>query len=604
MGEDRAMQELHSLDERTAKVAEKIASHIEARLKGGLNLKADDLALIDGLRDELSAEEIAAWKQQVAQDWDGVNAKAQPKGWRRGFGPKLKLVPKEEVEPAQNVFEEAEPEVEPREERKPRVAFADDEPIEDINPSELSLAAPYDNARTFARRYCWKAGSLAVYAWQEKFWEWNGRIYGAIAGSDLKARIYRFLDRSVRREGLDHQLVRFRPKPSHVRDLLDALSAGLGLPAWCDPPMMLDTGAHAGEVLMFQNTLLNVKTGAPIPASPKLWIHHNLGYDWDPKARCPDWLAFLQSSFPGDQESQDSIEELLGLSMTEDVGFQKGALLIGVRRSGKGTIIRIGEALCGSCASVDLDTWLADDKASEVLVGKRMIAFTDVRLREGKWYGQRFDPGGVDYKSRQRLLKITSADKVTIHRKYIGAWEGVLCGKVWMASNKHPNFNDIVLPTRFIKIPFTVSFADREDKTLSERLIANELPGIAARCVPAYHRACQRGRLIQPGTGERLGVEIAQSSDAFTQFMAETFVSDPKGTVTYFLAYEKLKDWCAKHGRQDLLESIIPQNLRKYIRSVPGFEDVETAPRAHGTQRRLSKIRFRNKQEREADFED
>jgi hypothetical protein len=47
-------------------------------MKGGPNLKEDDLALIDGLRDELSPEEIVGWKQQAADDWDRVNVVAPP----------------------------------------------------------------------------------------------------------------------------------------------------------------------------------------------------------------------------------------------------------------------------------------------------------------------------------------------------------------------------------------------------------------------------------------------------------------------------------------------------------------------------------------------
>jgi hypothetical protein len=57
------------------------------------------------------------------------------------------------------------------------------------------------------------------------------------------------------------------------------------------------------------------------------------------------------------------------------------------------------------------------------------------------------------------LLKITTADMITLGRKYIGPWEGVLFGKVWWLSNKIPNFNDAVLPTRFIKLAFDISLA-------------------------------------------------------------------------------------------------------------------------------------------------
>ena len=139
-----------------------------------------------------------------------------------------------EIEAAPSVSEIAD--VAPR---LPRVAFAGDEPIDDAEPPELSPQASYDNAREFARRCCWKAGSLAVLCWGDKFWEWNGQIYVEVPDKELKARIYEFLDGSVKAEGSDRHRVRFRPKPSHVHDLLDGLRAGLTLPGWCDPPMSL-----------------------------------------------------------------------------------------------------------------------------------------------------------------------------------------------------------------------------------------------------------------------------------------------------------------------------------------------------------------------------
>ena len=51
-------QLVRSLDERTAKVADKIGRMIEARRNGADVVLADALALIDGLRDEVSAEAI------------------------------------------------------------------------------------------------------------------------------------------------------------------------------------------------------------------------------------------------------------------------------------------------------------------------------------------------------------------------------------------------------------------------------------------------------------------------------------------------------------------------------------------------------------------
>lgn len=142
-----------------------------------------------------------------------------------------------------------------------------------------------------------------------------------------------------------------------------------------------------------------------------------------------------------------------------------------------------------------------------------------------------------------------------------------------------------------------------------ERL-KTELPGIAARCVAAYHRARDRGRLIQPRSSERLEAEIVKSSDPFTLFMQETFIADPTGTVLCSRAFFAFRNWCDRRGRQELLGgpdggggSIIKQNFKSYLRGVPGFEAVDSAPRPHGDARRYAGLRFLNKAEQEADYE-
>jgi putative DNA primase/helicase len=493
---------------------------------------------------------------------------------------------------------------------KPHAPFMDDDPIEDDGrPPQLSYGAPYDNARAYARRHCWQDGSLAMFYWGDKFWEWDGRIYEEVTDADLKARVYPFLDGSVRLEITkeEQKLVRFRPKPTHVKDLIDGLKAGLALPAWAAPPMHLDTGLRAGGVLMFKNGLLDLGTGKMVPATPKHWIHHGLEYEWKPGAPCPEWNAFLESIFPKDQQSKDAVEELLGLSMTEDVSFQKGVLLIGATRGGKGTIIQIGEALCGSYINVDLNTWM-QGKDREGLIGKKMLAFPDERLKEPQWYGAKFDPGGIDHRSQTLLLKITSADEISLPQMYDGVWKGRLFGKVWIATNKTPNFNDQVLAiTRWIYIAFEISFLGREDLTLADRIIANELPGVAGRCLGKYHGAKARGKLTQPDSGLHLRTDVVKTSDPFTQFMLETFVADPNGTVIISEAYKELLVWNRKRGGT-LTEKIIPQNFRKYVRGVAGFQYVESASRprdeeGNPTPRRYAGMRFRDAKDRDKEFD-
>jgi hypothetical protein len=56
----------------------------------------------------------------------------------------------------------------------------------------------------------------------------------------------------------------------------------------------------------------------------------------------------------------------------------------------------------------------------------------------------------------------------------------------------------------------------------------------------------------------------------------------------------------AKHGRPELLTSITNNNLKTYLRALPGFEKVDTY-RPHGEPRRYKLMRLRSKSERGED---
>jgi putative DNA primase/helicase len=306
----------------------------------------------------------------------------------------------------------------------------------------------------------------------------------------------------------------------------------------------------------------------------------------------------LERAFPDDPDAHAVVEEALGLSMNEDRSFQKGMMLVGEPRSGKGTILAVLEGLLGSgnCIGVDLNKWMEGENSRAGLISKRAIVFADVRLKPEKRYGTNLDPGGLDHKSIALLLHIIAGDTVSINVKWqVQPWQGRLPGLVWLASNKVPNFNDLVLPTRFIKLSFKESYLGREDNQLVEKLLV-ELPGIAARCVRAYGRLRERGRFIQPASSNQLEIDIRKTSDPFTQFVLDTFEPDPKGEVNIGKAYTHFLIWCQEQGHVDLPKSIKHNNMKTFLRKIPGFEQVRTH-RQHAIPRVWLNIRFRKAEE-------
>jgi putative DNA primase/helicase len=521
---------------------------------------------------------------------------------------KPEAVPEPEVEPGVEIPEpevepEAEAEAEPQAEAEalegPLVRFSDEMPKADDKPAMLSPSGPYDTAKEYVRRKCFREGSLATYFWQDKFYEWNGRYYEVVEERVMRDRVYAFLDES--KKGNVDEEQRFRPKPSHVNDMLDALKSGLVLGAKYLPPMWFETGERATNVLAFKNGLVNVLTGEMMPMTPKLWLHSALDFDWKPEAKCPRWERFLGEIFPGDQESQDCVEELLGYAMTEETKFQKGALFIGEPRSGKGTIADILHELTGDSGYVSLSfhDWLAHVNSKEDLIGKRVGVFPDVRFKPGKFYGNNYDPGGIDHKSAELLLKIIGEDRLTIPRKYVAAWLGRLGMKIILLANDPPNLNDEsgVLPTRFIKIAFKESFLDREDVELPAKL-RKELSGIAVRCLKAYRRLLARGRFIQPKSGLALVHDVAAQSDPFLAMFHELFVIGAESEINCGLAYGKFGMWCEERGRLDLKRSITNKEFGKRLRKVKGLAQLKTH-KPNGKQRVYLGFRLKSWEEAE-----
>jgi putative DNA primase/helicase len=164
-----------------------------------------------------------------------------------------------------------------------------------------------------------------------------------------------------------------------------------------------------------------------------------------------------------------------------------------------------------------------------------------------------------------------------------------------------PNLNDAsgVLPSRFIKLHFPVSFYGREDVNLRGKLEA-ELSGIVVRRVRAYGELCARGHFIQPSSASVLEREVIAASDPFAAMMLECFVPEPAGTEVKSKAFTIFQSWCAQGGHIALAKLTPDRTFGKKLVGVAGFEGVTTGPRAHGKPREWLGMRVRTAQERKA----
>ncbi len=336
----------------------------------------------------------------------------------------------------------------------------------------LSPYNPLKSARHFISYYYTEDRFRTLHRHKGGFYTYTGTHYRETADEELNSQLYDFLDKALR-PIKDGELVPFEPNKGKVSEVLEALKAKTFLRSDIEVPMWLDDSnpCSADELLVCQNGLLYLPTQSLIEHTPVFFGYAALDCDHHPEAQVPEqWFKFLGQLWPDDPESIKTLQEWFGYCLCPDTRQQKILLIVGPKRSGKGTIGRIQRLLLGvtNVCAPTLSS-LTKNFGLQPLIGKHLAIVSDARL------GKRADQSTV----AERLLSISGEDALTIDRKYRGAWTGTLPSRFMILTNELPRIWDAsgALASRFIVLLLTDSFIGREDIGLTDRL-ATVLPGI------------------------------------------------------------------------------------------------------------------------------
>jgi putative DNA primase/helicase len=335
------------------------------------------------------------------------------------------------------------------------------------------------------------------------------------------------------------------------------------MPRWLCP----DPRFPADELLPTKNGLIHLPSliaGKPYihPSTPQFLSTQCLGYEFNPKAPKPEhWLAFLAQLWRDDLQSVSTLQEWFGYCLLHDTRLQKMLLLIGPKRSGKGTIARVVRALIGeeNVAGPTL-AGLGTNFGLWPLLGKQLAIVSDARL------SHRTDSAIVT----ERLLSISGEDALTIDRKCLQPVTVKLPTRLMILTNELPRLGDSsgALAGRMIVLVLTQSFYGREDHDLTEKLMG-ELPGILLWAIAGWERLRSRGRFVQPDAGRELSDEMEDLASPIGKFVREWCIVDPQCSIPRQELYEAYKRWCEGEGKQKAEEqTTFGRNLRA---AVPGI---------------------------------
>jgi putative DNA primase/helicase len=411
-------------------------------------------------------------------------------------------------------------------------------------PLVLSIAAPLDSAREMIRRRYMQPGAQTIHHQQGTFYRWTGTHYVESEPEEIRAHAYDFLD-GAKRVNDAGKLAPFNPNKTKVANVLEALAACAQLDGSIRAPAWLDSKRHppATDILACHNGLLHLPTRALSPHDPAFFGLNAVDYAYDAKAGKPAaFLRFLDSLWPDDRESINTLQELFGLLLTADLSHQKAALIVGPKRSGKGTIARVLTALLGheNVAGPTL-SGLSQNFGLAPLINKPLAIISDARL------GGRADAHVI----AERILSITGEDSLSIDRKFREVWTGRLPTRFLILTNELPKLTDAsgALAGRFIILRLIKSFYGSEDLTLTQRLVA-ELPAILVWAMDGRDRLAKRGYFVQPASARQAVAELEDLASPVGAFARQCCVTDPLYSEECGKMFAAWVAWCKDNGRE------------------------------------------------------
>ena len=439
----------------------------------------------------------------------------------------------------------------------------------------------------------------ALRFWREQYHRWDGAAYRVLPIKEARAELTECVKAEFNRLNIEAQKRRRKQEAEAaqgdggtdgkakakkktgaetaepvttvlIANVAQALNGLCLLPSSVEPPAWLTPESEwaAAEVLACKNGLVHLPSlvagkDAMIRPTPLFFSPNALDYDFDPRAPKPAaWMEFLNKLWPDDRESIRTLQEWYGYCTLPDTSQQKILLLVGPKRSGKGTIARVLTQMIGM-ANVCGPTLasLGTNFGLWPLLGKTLAVISDARL------GKQTDVAIVT----ERLLAISGEDGITIDRKNLSQITCKLAVRFMLLTNELPRLNDPsgAVVGRLVLLRLTCSWYGKEDTRLTAKLL-RELPSILLWAIRGWERLRERGHFVQPTTSLGVIRDLEDLSSPMGAFVRDLCVVGPNESVPVQDLYGRWKLWCEEKGWKGAgTEQIFGRDLRAVV---PGLD--------------------------------
>jgi putative DNA primase/helicase len=451
-------------------------------------------------------------------------------------------------------------------------------------PREYALTDAGNAERLIAQhgdsiRYC--ATFNSWYLWNGKVWVRDDAGRMLLIATDVARSIHReaavapTADRS-------RALSRF----AILSESLHARKAMIDSAAPHIPVLPAEFDAHP-ELFNCRNGTLELATMTFREHRKEEMLTKKAAVDYDPKAKCPQWLAHLDLIFKGDTDYMSGFQSMCGYTLLGTNPQQIMFILYGKGRNGKSKTIEV-------LARIFAD--YAVNIAADSLMAKR---FENARSDLARLAGARLATaaeGAEGAKMDEAIIKqITGEYVITVRKLYENEFEFTPVAKIWMTTNHEPVIpgTDDGIWRRIWMVPFSVQIPEEKCDTDIAAKLLSESSGILNWCLAGLSRYYANGnRLLQPKKVSQATANLRTVSDTVGLFLATecAFEVGAETVLSRSAFREMFENWCAEEG----------------IRRIPSGKRVADALRERNVkdggkirgERFWSGIRWKNEEER------
>lgn len=414
-----------------------------------------------------------------------------------------------------------------------------------VSTLQLESYGDIRNAKAFAQssrgQFLFVATRESWLKWQQEQWHLCEKEEHVAAAKDVCNQILNAATAAFREnQETGKRLLQDAMTAHNLPRIMAMLKLAVSEPEMATTDKELDSDPYK---LGVGNGVVDLRSGLLYFNQPEFKVTRYCNADFVEDAPCPRWIAFLNQIFQEDEETIESVQRLLGYTLTGLVTQEVLVICYGHGSNGKSVFSNVIHNIFGGYATTSPPSLLTARKADDTsprndlaaLAGARYVSINELQA------GDRLDEQVVKMLAGREPISARF-----LHREY---FEYMPNFTAWLRTNHKPIITggDDGIWRRLVVLAFRRKFDDDEKDPDLECKLLEERDGILQWMLEGTSKYLKDGLKLSPRIRQENAV-YRKDSDLIGEFLDDVMEVDSAAKINQQTAYEEWQTWCKDNG--------------------------------------------------------